>query len=298
MLRPWKKALLLLLVLGLVPTAVAAQSFPPLWPDAEEIEAFLKNAKVVDRKPLGTGITKPEKVTLELNGKTGYAVFKKIDKKHDNWRYEVAAYELDKVLGLGMVPPTVERRIGGRKGDLQHWVTGTTMQSFEDTPVDLESWRQQVSAMWLFDDLIANIDRHLNNAMVSPEHRLVLIDNSKTFRGYRDLLNDLDANGTGTHARFWVVPYDQDRERYPTSYPHEFVERFRTVSEKEIKNAIKRYIWGYDQKLVLKRRALILARLEEMDVVQPVAGLNWRGAIPFPQLSRQLTPLPAPVGTH
>ncbi len=296
--RPWTKALLLLLVLGFVPAVVAAQSFPPLWPDAEEIEAFLKDAKVVDRKPLGTGITKPDKVTLELNGKTGYAIFKKINKKHDNWRYEIAAYELDKLFNLGMVPPTVERRIGGRKGDLQHWVTGTTMKSFEETPRDLEAWRQQVSVMWLFDDLIANIDRHLNNAMVSPEHRLILIDNSRTFRSHRDLLNDLDANGTGTHARFWSVPYDAARVRYPTSYPHEFVERFLTVSEKEIKQAIKRYIWGYDQKLVLKRRALILARLEEMDIVQPVASLNVRGATPFPQLSRQLTPLPAPVGTH
>src|SRR3972149_5996834 len=55
--------------------------------------------------------------------------------------------------------------------------------------------------------------------MVSPANRLVLIDNSKTFRGYRMLLNDLDANGTGTHARFWYVPYDPARVRYPTRYP-------------------------------------------------------------------------------
>ncbi len=296
--RLWTTVLPLLLMVGLVPAVVTGQPLPPMWPDAEEIEAFLKDAKVVDRKPLGTGITKPQKVTLELDGKTGYAIFKKIDERSDNWRYEVAAYELDKLLGLGMVPPTVERRIGGRKGGLQHWVTGTTMASFEETPRDLESWREQVSVMWLFDDLIANIDRHLNNAMVSPEHRLVLIDNSKTFRSERDLLNDLDSNGTGTHARFWGVSYDAARVRYPTRYPREFVERLRSLSEKEIKQAIKRYIWGYDQKLVLKRRALILARLEEMDVVQPVAGLNWRGATPFPQLSRQVTPLLAPVGTR
>ena len=146
------------------------------------------------------------------------------------------------------------------------------MERFEDSPGDMEMWRQQVSVMWLFDDLIANIDRHLNNAMVSPDHRLILIDNSKTFRSYRDLLNDLDANGTGTHARFWGVPYDQDRERYPTRYPRQFVERLRAVSEDEIKDAIKRYIWGYDQKLVLKRRELILARLEAMEVVPPSPG--------------------------
>jgi len=265
--RTSAKALLLALALGLLPSSLAAQSLPPLWPNAEEIEEFLREAEAVDRVKLGTGITNPEKVTLERNGKTGYAVFKRIDKDSDNWRCEVAAYELDKVLGLGMVPPTVERRIGGRKGALQHWVKGTTMNDFEGTPEEMEIWREQVSVMWLFDDLIANIDRHLNNAMVSPDDRLILIDNSKTFRSYRDLLNDLDANGTGTHARFWGVAYDQDRVRYPTHYPREFVERFRSVSEDEIKKAIKRYIWGYDQKLVLKRREIILSRLEEMEVV-------------------------------
>jgi hypothetical protein len=192
-------------------------------------------------------------------------VFKNVNKDHDTYRAEVAAYELDKVLGMGMVPPTVQRRIGGRKGCLQLWVTGTEMEKFEGMPDDLETWRRQVSVMWLFDDLISNIDRHLNNAIVSPEHRLILIDNSKSFRGFRKLLNDLNATGTGTHAKFWCVPYDQERLRWPTRYPPEIVERLRSVSEKQIKNAIKRYIWGYNQKLVLKRRELILARLDEME---------------------------------
>ncbi|MGH9460823.1 MAG: hypothetical protein ACRD1X_06370 [Vicinamibacteria bacterium] len=267
-----RKALLLLLLL-FVPGALAAQPLPPLWPNAEEIEEFLKDADVVDRVKLGTGITNPEKVTLELDGKTGSAIFKSVDKDSDNWRYEIAAYELDKLLGLGMVPPTVERRIGGRKGGLQHWVTGITMQKTEELSGDMEVWRQQVSVMWLFDDLIANIDRHLNNAMVSPDQRLILIDNSKTFRSYRELLNDLDANGTGTHARFWGVPYDQNRDRYPTHYPRAFVERLRAVSDDEIKDALKRYIWGYDQKLVLVRRELILSRLHEMEgVVNPTGS--------------------------
>ena len=118
---------------------------------------------------------------LAWKGETRYAVFKNVDQEHDTYRGEVAAYELDKLLGMGMVPPTVARRIGGRKVCLQFWVNGTTMEELEGIPGNLESWRRQVSMMWLFDDLIANIDRHLNNAMVTPEHRLVLIDNSKIF---------------------------------------------------------------------------------------------------------------------
>ena len=194
----------------------SAQEPTSVWPNAEQLEYFLKEAKITDREAIDTGVTKPEKLTLELDGVVRHAVFKKVDKRYDSWRFEVAAYELEKLLGLGMIPPTVQRKSRGRKGCLQLWVTGTTIKEFEGELADPEDWRRQVSIMWLFDDLIANVDRHLNNAMVSPEQRLILIDNSKTFRQDRKLLNDLNGPGTGTHARFWGVPYDTERIRYPT----------------------------------------------------------------------------------
>jgi hypothetical protein len=234
------------------------------WPDRESIEHFLREAKITERKKLGEGITNPEKVTLELDGVVRNAIFKKVDKDHDSWRSEVAAYELDKVLGLGMVPPTVPRSVKGRKGCLQLWVTGTVMSKFEAEFPDVEKWREQVSMMWLFDDLIANIDRHLNNAMVSPDHQLLLIDNSKTFRYQKTLLNNLNASGTGTHAKFWNVAYDAARESYETRYPSSLIERLRRVSEDEIEKAIKPYVWGQNRAQVLERRALILRRIDEL----------------------------------
>ena len=249
-----------------------AQLQEDLWPDREEIEHFLKKAKVTERKKLGKGITNPEKVTLELDGVVRHAVYKRVDKKHDSWRFEVAAYELDKVLGLGMVPPTVKRSIRGRKGCLQLWVTGTVMNDFEGEIPDLESWRRQVSVMWLFDDLIANIDRHLNNAMVTPDHRLVLIDNSKTFRFQKNLLNDLNGSGTGTHARFWLVDYDEARERYETSYPPELIERLRSLSEDELKSAMKKLVYGQNRRLVGDRLEIILGRVEQMPVAATAAN--------------------------
>jgi hypothetical protein len=243
---------------------VAAQDGPS-WPDREEIERFLRKAEISERKEIGTGVTRPEKVTLERDGVVRHACFKRIDvKQQDSWRSEVAAYELDKLLGLGMVPPTVERTIGGRRGCLQLWVAGTTMDAFDGTLPDLQRWRDQVSVMWLFDDLIANCDRHLNNAMVSPEERLILIDNSKTFRSDEYLRNDLNARGTGTQARFWGVEFDEDRQRYPTRYPPELIQRLRSLTDKEIKNTIKRYVWGWRANLVVKRRELILERVESM----------------------------------
>jgi hypothetical protein len=234
------------------------------WPEREEIENFLREAKITERKKIGEGITNPEKVTLELDGRVLNAILKKVDKDHDSWRSEVAAYELDKVLGLGMVPPTVPRSVGGRKGCLQLWVTGVTMSKYDGEFPDVEAWREQVSVMWLFDDLIANIDRHLNNAMVSPDYRLLLIDNSKTFRLQRTLLNDLNGTGTGTHAKFWGVEYDAGRERFETHYPKAFIERLRSLTKKDIEAAIKPYVFGQNRRLVVDRLELILSRIDEM----------------------------------
>jgi hypothetical protein len=244
---------------------VASQELPPLWPDAAEIEAFLKEAKVTNREKVGEGVTKPEKVTLELNGEVKYAIYKRVDEKHDSWHYEVAAYELDKLLGLGMVPPTVVRSIRGRKGCLQLWMTGETMKDFDGTIPEPELWRRQVSMMWLFDDLISNIDRHLNNAIVSPEFRLILIDNSKTFRPFRRLLNNLTGPGTGTHARFWLTEYDKERLHYPTTYPADFIERLRALTDKQIKKVVGRHVYGYNKDLLVRRRQMILERLAEME---------------------------------
>jgi hypothetical protein len=271
-----------LLAVVLVTGAAPSYGLEPLWPDAESIEHFLKEADVTEREKIGTGVTHPEKVTLELDGVVRHAVFKKVDENYDSWRAEVAAYQLDKLLHLGMVPPTVERRIGGRKGCLQLWVTGVTMKDFDGTFPDIQSWRDQVSVMWLFDDLTANIDRHLNNAIVSKDYRLVLIDNSKTFRYEKKLLNDLNAKGTGTNARFWGVEYDEIGDRYPTRYPRGFIEQLRSLTDKEINKAIKKYIWGYAGRLVRERRKLILERLDSMgeEVLFPGTELDEASSSP------------------
>jgi hypothetical protein len=259
------------LSLLLVAPASTAQN-QPLWPDRQEIEHFLKKAEVTERKKVGEGVTHPEKLTLELDGTVRNALFKRIDEPLDNWRNEVAAYELDKLLGVGMVPPTVERTVGGRQGSLQLWVTGATMDKDDGSFPDIEAWHVQVSVMWLFDDLIANADRHLNNGMVSPERRLMLIDNSRTFRDMVELRNDLNAKFDGTNARFWGLASDGSRGPFPTRYPRPLIDRLRSVTDREVKDAIDRYVWGWRQHQLLERRRRILERLDSMGPAVLLAG--------------------------
>jgi len=77
----------------------------------------------------------------------------------------------------------------------------------------------------------------------------------------------LNATGTGTHARFWGVDYDENRERYPTHYPPALIERLRGLTKDELKDAIKKFVWGQNRKLVLKRLELIRERIDSMEAV-------------------------------
>ncbi len=70
------------------------------------------------------------------------------------WRREIAAYELSEVMGLGLVPETVERAESEfGPGSLQRWITATDDHYFtlRDNPT-LESWFCEL-ASW---DFIAN----------------------------------------------------------------------------------------------------------------------------------------------
>ena len=104
-----------------------------------ELEDFLRTGDIIEKKEIGTGITRPMKVTINKGGKTIHAVFKTYDSNSDplnapgsfsgrdsdetdRYVYDVAAYRLDRMLDLQMVPTAVLRTIDGKEGVLQYWV--------------------------------------------------------------------------------------------------------------------------------------------------------------------------------
>ena len=176
-----------------------------------EVEDFLKKGRFVAREPLGAGVSGSLKVTLERNGEKNFAVLKTIDQKRpgahlnasgqmeidfqDSWRTEVAAYELDKLLGLGMVPATVERRspYDSVPASLQLWVEAALTEAKRREkaiiPPNPEEWARQFGAMSVFDALIYNTDRHPSNLLISDTFTVRLIDHSRSFRPNAELRN-------------------------------------------------------------------------------------------------------------
>lgn len=179
-----------------------------------EVEQFLRKARFVAREPLGSGVTASLKVTLELDGKRQFAVLKTVDQSRpgarlnsagqmeidfqDSWRTEVAAYELDKLLGLGMVPATIERRspYENKPGSLQLWVEASMSEAKRREkaviPPNADRWAQQLASMYVFDALIYNTDRHANNLLITDTFDVRLIDHSRSFRPNAELRNKDD----------------------------------------------------------------------------------------------------------
>lgn len=168
-----------------------------------ELELFMRQADVTGMRSIGTGITRPKRVTLSREGEHREAAFKFEDtdrglesapgnrskqiNKSDRYIYDIAAYKLDRMLGLEVVPTAVDRVIEGRSGALVNWISNA---------IDEQARREQTGPFpghcspdeqnhlrAIFDILIYNEDRNLTNTLwTKNDYMIRLIDHSRAFR--------------------------------------------------------------------------------------------------------------------
>jgi len=95
---------------------------------ADDIEDYLRKAGVgTIVRGAQRGRTEPWTIILDDGHAVRRAIFKYVDRRRpsalpDSYIYEIAAFELSKLLGLDIVPRVVERQIEGSKGSLQAFV--------------------------------------------------------------------------------------------------------------------------------------------------------------------------------
>jgi hypothetical protein len=154
---------------------------------APQMEAHLKNAEIVSREDIGTGVTKPQRAHLKPAEPFESLVWKPLPPGRrsgywESYKSEVAAYELDKLLRMNMVPPAVERSIDGEKGAAVMWLT--SIKSVKENGGKMPAgavWGRATRRMLTFDNLIANNDRNAGNILIGPPGELILIDHSRAF---------------------------------------------------------------------------------------------------------------------
>jgi len=172
----------------------------PFDTDAAVLE-FLSTAEEISRDRIPVGVTRPQKVMLEKDGIRAWASYKDVDETfqgrmndgsyamnlRDYFMFERAAYELAGMLGLDNVPPTVIKRFGLKRAALQIWIENSMTELDRaneglGAPKALQ-WTRQWQVMYLFDDLIGNIDRNAGDIVIDRDSwKLWMIDHSRAFQ--------------------------------------------------------------------------------------------------------------------
>lgn len=199
----------------------------------EEIEEFLRTASVESMAKIPVGVTNPRRALLDRENLRVHAVFKHVveEKKmirdptatgrgklyldwRDSYVYDVAAYHVDRLLGLDRVPPIVLRRVRGKDGSLQIWleetITEKTRQDEGIKPPEIARFHHQRSTMHLFDNLVANRDANLGNTLIDGNWRLWYIDCTRCFGRSPDLLYPTAI--THCDREVWKALKELDRE--------------------------------------------------------------------------------------
>ena len=130
---------------GCGPAAVARSLLPPRRPPRccpdSQIEQFLREARIVRTKGIGKGVTGSTRATLSDGTLTHDAQIQTIDEKkaqfdapgatefnfQDSWKFNVAAYRLDRLIGLNMVPVSVPRTWRSKPAAFTWWIDDVLM---------------------------------------------------------------------------------------------------------------------------------------------------------------------------
>lgn len=174
---------------GKSPTAqptVAGTSEQIIW------ESFLKKAKVVSvtREVVG-GRTRPWMVMLDDGKMKKSAFFKHIDVRRprpapDSYKYELAAYELTKMLQVELVPPLVEREVQGTKGSLQTFLENCRSERERSRkkvePPDAAAHSRALEGLKVFESLVYDECGDLDDTWIHQQDwRVSRVDFSEAF---------------------------------------------------------------------------------------------------------------------
>jgi hypothetical protein len=229
--------------------AVGLHPVKPWLGHEAELEEFLRTATIIGTEQIPIGVTKPKRILFAPGGLAEAAALKHLPAARrggfwESHKAEIAAYKLDRLLGLGMVPVTVERRVNGDLGSVQFWVQGCRMLKDVDQSACLRpmEFAKQVRRQRVFDDLISNVDRNAGNLLIDREWNLILIDHSRAFASER-------------------MPFEKKSQRID----RELLSRLRALDRVTLEAEIGP--WVLSNRCLgdlLERRDRIVARFEEL----------------------------------
>jgi len=219
----------------------------------EDTEYYLANAAVIGyHREAVPGRTAADKVDLDDGETRRRAMFKTVDTRRptqipDSYKYELAAYALDKLLGFEKIPPMMEREIEGTKGSLQIRVEncfGLDKQQRENlTPPDSQAFANALEEINVFENLVYSERKELDDILIQEENwKIFRVDFSEAFEPIPDL-----------------IP-----EQKITRCSKTLFQNLQKLSDEVIKARLKNYLNDDEMSALFRRKALIIKTLKKM----------------------------------
>jgi len=230
------------------PAALDAKN-SKVWVGREaEFEQYLLNTEFERYEDIPVGVTKPVRGFFPQGGLVSSAAFKSLQPNRaagyfESYKAEIAAYKLDLMLDMHMVPPIVERKIDGMTGAAIYWVDNVTGWSVAKPPQGPEPmWSRQLTRMKMFDLLIANIDRNQGNLIYDADWHLILIDHSRAFIDKKDLKG--------------IAPLGRvDRQLW---------EKMQALTMEDLDRGLEKWVGEREKKALLLRRDLMATNIQQL----------------------------------
>jgi len=221
----------------------------------EDQERFLLQAEILEIRDLEVGVTGSQRATLSDGRLTHDAHVQTVDifeqvfsagksselNFRDFWGFNIAAYRLDKLLDLGMVPVSVERKVRGQKASVTWWVDGVMMNAGEyrkggQKPPDQADFDNQRRTGWAFQQLVLNRDANAGNLMTDENWKVWMIDFTRAFRMWKEL----------------------DDVKALTSVKRSFYDSLRNLDLDAVERELGPYLTKAERKGLVGRRKLLL----------------------------------------
>jgi hypothetical protein len=260
----WVLLAILVTAVRLAPSAGYAPAQPAThstasWTD-EQIERFLREAEVVGTKRAGKGVTNSLRATLRDGTITHDAQIQQVDERkltgpaargaelnfRDSWSFNVAAYKLDRLIGLNLVPVSVSRDYRGKPAAYTWWIDDIKMdegqrQKQKLQPPDSSKWNEAMQLVRVFDQLIYNMDRNAGNLLITNDWAVWAIDHTRAFRLHKTLKSPESV----------------------TRCDREVFERLKGLDATRLEAAMGDYLSEWEREAILARRDAIVAILEK-----------------------------------
>lgn len=216
------------------------------------MEKALRECKVVNTRKNEPGRTSPWIITFTERCAVKRALFRYVDRPRpqptaDSYKYDIAAYELTKLLGVELIPAIVEREIDGREGTLQvlleNCIREKERKRRKMEPPDAKAFSNALETIKVFINLAYDDCYNSDDLYIHMEDwRVCRVDFSEAFAPIPELLPGCDI----------------------TVCSRKLYDGLLKLDEETVKSTLSRYLSDEEIGALLIRRSLLVEKIKTL----------------------------------